>query len=219
VRSPPGVLALQRAAGNRAVARLMSRTSGSNGPRLLRQKIAVGFGRYAHGGEGDVLVTAGLANCVALVAYNRESKKAAMAHYDTGTLYDTLDDKFDTARLASFKRTLDSLVGATDENPAEHFVGMGSVWTRASTETSVGMRQALTSAVWEVFPDVSTIWYSEGAVSFNVATGSVTYTSEEEVRDLLPEGWNVAGEEIDYSGMRSSEPSLFAGMELTTDTQ
>ena len=88
------------------------------------------------------------------------------------------------------------------------------------------MGSALIDALREIFPDVTSFHFSDGAATFDVNTGTLSATTEHAVADLLPKGWNSAGTAINYLGSGDAMPadagdptgqevtdtSLFSGM-------
>lgn len=72
---------------------------------------------------GAIVLTSGLANCIAIAAYNKTSGLMVIAHFNTLFCYDQEAKKMDKAKLVNFKRWLGDSIKAN-----AYAIGLGTLW-------------------------------------------------------------------------------------------
>lgn len=112
-------------------------------------KVNVGIGKVGSGGAGDVLTTSGLANCIAIVAYDKKSEKAAMYHYMTHTTFKS-DNTVKPAEMSKAKALVDSALKKAGGKPSKYFVSIGGLWKDAKGSVDE-MRHNLLMAIVKNF--------------------------------------------------------------------
>ncbi len=196
-------------------------TSSSSSSSSSMPKNFAGFGRTNDITTGGQLITQGLANCIAIVAYNQ--KHAIMAHFDTLQCMD--GNKPSKAFLSKFKNHLAAELKKKSPHSIEEpkfCVSMGSFWSTAFSTNKIRDEwmkrsegedieyknrtdiplQAIFNICKEVFnvaPDKS------GSIAI-FDTIEKTISAHASTDD---KGWdegNSAGEEIKYSEITHEKP-------------
>ena len=111
--------------------------------------INVGIGKVESGGSGDVLTTSGLANCIAIVAYDKKTEKAAMYHFNTISTFKS-DNTVKPAELSKAKTTVDAALKKEGGKVTKYYVSIGGLWKDAKGEVDK-MRHNLLMAVIKTF--------------------------------------------------------------------
>jgi hypothetical protein len=191
------VLALQRQAGNQAVSRL-----------LQREVIPVGISKIRTGGRDDALLTTQLANCVAIVAYDERTKRAAMGHLNTGAISSPAGGVFDVAKLVAFKQMLaNALQRSAGQAVAPlYHVGLGQEWTDARAQAPRAMTTRLLNSLSAAFPDAF-FYEAAGAMIFLIADGRMEgrQISLAAMDARFGPNWSHAGESIDEHRLGRAE--------------
>lgn len=173
------------------------------GAVIQRTRIAAGYDRMSSGGKGDVLVTSGLMNCIAIVAQDKDSKAAVMAHYNTGLAYVVSSKTFSVDKLTAVRSTLlKELKKAVSDPDVEYFLGMGAVWFNMtyndnpkSTDSILwDQRFALLVALKKVFNTEPTKCGS--TIEFDVSTSQMNGNKTSSTPIELPDEWSSAGLEL-----------------------
>lgn len=163
------------------------------GKVIQRARVGVGFDRMASAGEGDVLVTSGLANCIAVVAYDRTAKTAVMAHYNTLG--------FTTSKLEALRVTLAAelrrVVGAAVD--PRYYVGLGGIWhnhdyndnPNSAITKMWNVRQSLIEAIISVFGTEPT--QCGTVIEFNVDKRKMRGNLSRSKKIAVPENWSTSG--------------------------
>ncbi len=179
-------------------------------------RVPVGFSATRGGGPGDVLTTSGLANCVAIVAFDARQRQAVMAHFDTGPIAESDGNAptFDTGKLTVFKdRVTRELAGRTVQPPFVEFrVGLGTVWRDARNQVPRQMTTNLMAALDAVFPGA--LYYGPAmTIQFDVDAGQMDdLAPDTDVARLLGADWGTAGSPIDYISLRPPQAQPASGI-------
>jgi len=180
------------------MARRAAEPSRSARATIQRARVGVGFDAYHHAGNGGVLVTSGLDNCIAIVAHDAATGTAVMAHFNTGSAGSiAVGWRMPLSRL---RRVLEArLQQAAGRVVAPTFhVGIGQVWWFVSQGGDPDQRDTLSRLMTDCHAVFGTQPTQFGeTVEFNLAngvlTGSITGTT-----GTLPDNWRDHGTAIDY---------------------
>jgi hypothetical protein len=208
---PPPVQAYRTGA---SIGRTSASARGAAGVQVIqRARIAAGYDRISAGKKGDVLITSGLANCIAVAAQDLKTGAAVMGHLNTGTI--TYNDE---AHYAAFRELLLNeleRVAGGKPNPRFH-VSLGSLWVGTGDQTNAwwNMRHAIILNCISAFKAEPTVagTTAEFDVSAGIIKGNATLSEGENAIGALPEGWANAGDAIPYADLRGTNSS---GWKLT----
>jgi hypothetical protein len=183
------LIELRRSVGNAALARMLSGPGGKIAPGRFRgsrgidlaaapRRIVVPFDGIREAGPGDVLITTGLANCVAVTVYEPDDLNAVMAHIQTVQIADepgyseaTNEElllgsvsAWSTEKLHHLKGQMLARLpdGKVDEGRGEWHVAVGTMWLNLGSgqaraarhdehERLAAHRHSLVLALREVF--------------------------------------------------------------------
>jgi hypothetical protein len=172
--------------------------------------IYAGFDRISHPASNqDTLVTAGLSNCIAVVAHNASANVALMAHINTSGLFTKSTwmlsartsvggrplEAQDTAWQKAWQRAwmrkvkLEFMEHAPAGIGSTFHVGLGALW--GSSMATAAMRYALVDAIYDAFyvnPAVI-----GGTVRYIAATQVMEAQQDSEYKPWLSDGWEKEG--------------------------
>lgn len=177
------------------------RSEVQNNRYVIQQKeIPVGYDSIGYGTGNDILVTSGLANCIAIVAYDREKKRAALGHFDTSQAL-VSEDTFDESVLRNFKLLIERT--CPFEGKIEYHICLGRVWfdtAKKGREMPDLMRYNLIGSCINVFGTephmcgyTATFYIESGKISGDLNIRSIT---------SMPDNWAKAGDSIPYENLR-----------------
>lgn len=152
--------------------------------------VAAGFNRLsAIATLDDTIITAGLANCIAVAAIDRVFGSMRIAHYDTMNCM--MGETMPAIPLTNFRDWFGN-------DTLEYRVGLGALWGNATGATAK-MRHSLMMAIVDVFGHEPGL--SGGTISLSRANGDFILAAHQN-EALMPAAWSTMGTEIPYHQLR-----------------
>lgn len=176
---------------------------------IQRERISVGYDRVGSGNAGDVLVTDGLANCIAVAVQDTNTKAAVMGHLNTGTI-----DYRDVGHYRAFRALLlDELRRVAGRDPVPQFhVCMGALWVSGDRDLDDPannewwlMRYTILNNCKQAFGTEPT--KAGPTAEFDTATSTLKGSLTQEGVGAPPDNWERQGDAIPYDDLKGEDQS------------
>lgn len=165
--------------------------------------VPAGFDRISKVVTTDnVVYTAGLANCIAIAAYNKAENRMAIAHYNTISCFNSETGKFDSESLNKFRDWMKGIVRAN-----AYAIGIGRIWYNVAPDEKAKSYNSVDNMRFDLIVKLKESFNHEPAVVGScIAFGLVD--GQPRMKGHLDEpsgitGWERQGSEIPYDKFRT----------------
>ena len=168
----------------------------------LPMLVPAGFDRISEVvSTNNIVYTAGLANCIAIAAYNKAEDRMAIAHYNTLYCFDSETGKFDAARLNKFRNWMKDIVRAN-----AYAIGIGRIWYDTAPDEKAKSYSSTDNMRFDLIVKIKASFNHEPAVVGScIAFGFVEGHPRMKGHLVEPsglDGWERKGSEIPYNNFK-----------------
>jgi hypothetical protein len=146
---------------------------------------------------GNIVYTAGLANCIAIVAYNKAEDRMAIAHYNTLHCFNSETNKFDSARLNKFRDWMKDIVRAN-----AYAIGIGRIWYNTAPDKKAKSYSSTDNMRFDLIVKIKASFNHEptvvgSCIAFGFVDGHPRMKGHLEEPSGI-DGWEKNGSDIPY---------------------